>query len=288
MSPMPTDKYRAFAPIDLPDRTWPGARITKAPIWCSVDLRDGNQALVNPMGAVRKLRMFETLVKLGQDHDVRPTLLSALRDDDPLRRVDAALALARLEPPHMRLVPALVDGLGLDDAKRRWWATRLLVETGRLAPEVLPVLLGLSRSDERPVVRRMARHALRELSRDDPDAARALVEATRDPDVPARRAGYAALASVLAPEPQVVARLTEALGSEPDPASRRIATVALAELAYLDQDAVVQLLMGWRPRTSGAILDALTQADPGLAASLSYEIWKRGGKKGATAASGGR
>ena len=65
MSPMPTEKYRAFAPIDLPDRTWPGARITKAPIWCSVDLRDGNQALVNPMGAVRKRRMFETLVKLG-------------------------------------------------------------------------------------------------------------------------------------------------------------------------------------------------------------------------------
>jgi 2-isopropylmalate synthase len=65
MSPMPTEKYRAFTPIDLPDRTWPGARITKAPIWCSVDLRDGNQALVNPMGAVRKRRMFETLVELG-------------------------------------------------------------------------------------------------------------------------------------------------------------------------------------------------------------------------------
>ncbi len=65
MSPMPTEKYRAFTPIDLPDRTWPGAQITRAPIWCSVDLRDGNQALVNPMGAVRKRRMFETLVKLG-------------------------------------------------------------------------------------------------------------------------------------------------------------------------------------------------------------------------------
>jgi 2-isopropylmalate synthase len=62
---MPTQKYRAFSPIDLSDRTWPGAQITKAPIWCSVDLRDGNQALVNPMGAVRKRRMFDTLVKLG-------------------------------------------------------------------------------------------------------------------------------------------------------------------------------------------------------------------------------
>ena len=63
------------------------------------------------------------------------------------------------------------------------------------------------------------------------------------------------------------------------------AALALAELAYLDQEAVVQLLISWQPRTSGAILDALTQADPMLAASLSYEIWRQGGKKEAAAAS---
>jgi hypothetical protein len=103
---------------------------------------------------------------------------------------------------------------------------------------VLPVLLGLSRGHDQPAVRRMARHALRELARDDPEAARALVEATRDPDIPARRAGYAALAAILAPEPAVVGRLTEALGSEPDPASRRIATVALAELASRDASVI--------------------------------------------------
>jgi 2-isopropylmalate synthase len=62
---MPFHKYRAFAPIDLPDRQWPSKTITKAPIWCSVDLRDGNQALVEPMGPERKRRMFDTLVKLG-------------------------------------------------------------------------------------------------------------------------------------------------------------------------------------------------------------------------------
>jgi 2-isopropylmalate synthase len=64
-SGMPTRKYQAFEPIDLPDRTWPGAKITAAPIWCSVDLRDGNQALVEPMDAARKRRMFETLVAMG-------------------------------------------------------------------------------------------------------------------------------------------------------------------------------------------------------------------------------
>jgi len=62
---MPFHKYRPFTPIDLPNRQWPSKTITKAPIWCSVDLRDGNQALVEPMGPERKRRMFDTLVKLG-------------------------------------------------------------------------------------------------------------------------------------------------------------------------------------------------------------------------------
>ncbi len=63
--PMPFDKYRPYPDIVLPDRTWPSKRITKAPLWCSVDLRDGNQALIDPMDPVRKLRMFETLVQIG-------------------------------------------------------------------------------------------------------------------------------------------------------------------------------------------------------------------------------
>lgn len=62
---MPIEKYRPFEPVDLPDRTWPGRVITRAPVWCSVDLRDGNQALVNPMDQERKKRMFETLVQMG-------------------------------------------------------------------------------------------------------------------------------------------------------------------------------------------------------------------------------
>jgi 2-isopropylmalate synthase len=65
MSTMPIQKYRPFAAIDLPDRRWPTRVIEKAPIWCSVDLRDGNQALIEPMGPDRKRRMFELLVKLG-------------------------------------------------------------------------------------------------------------------------------------------------------------------------------------------------------------------------------
>src|SRR5271166_3179350 len=65
MPSMPIHKYRPFPTIDLPDRRWPTQVIDRAPLWCSVDLRDGNQALVEPMGPDRKRRMFELLVKLG-------------------------------------------------------------------------------------------------------------------------------------------------------------------------------------------------------------------------------
>ena len=62
---MAFDKYLPFVPLDLRDRTWPDKRLTKAPRWCSVDLRDGNQALIDPMDPERKRRMFEALVKMG-------------------------------------------------------------------------------------------------------------------------------------------------------------------------------------------------------------------------------
>lgn len=58
-------KYKPFSPIHLPDRTWPDKTITQAPVWCSVDLRDGNQALINPMGPAKKMEMFRTLLKIG-------------------------------------------------------------------------------------------------------------------------------------------------------------------------------------------------------------------------------
>jgi 2-isopropylmalate synthase len=65
--PMPFDKYVPFRPLPLaiPDRRWPNVQIERAPRWCAVDLRDGNQALIDPMDPARKLKMFETLVEMG-------------------------------------------------------------------------------------------------------------------------------------------------------------------------------------------------------------------------------
>jgi len=62
---MPVHKYAPFPPIALPDRTWPERVITRPPLWCAVDLRDGNQALIDPMTPDRKRRMFELLVRMG-------------------------------------------------------------------------------------------------------------------------------------------------------------------------------------------------------------------------------
>ncbi|RDI75334.1 2-isopropylmalate synthase [Gaiella occulta] len=63
--PMPFHKYRPYETVDLPDRTWPDVVLERAPIWCSTDLRDGNQALVNPMDSARKRRFFDLLLALG-------------------------------------------------------------------------------------------------------------------------------------------------------------------------------------------------------------------------------
>ena len=67
-SGMPVGKYLPFdqqISVELADRTWPTKRMTQAPRWCAVDLRDGNQALIDPMSPERKMRMFNLLVRLG-------------------------------------------------------------------------------------------------------------------------------------------------------------------------------------------------------------------------------
>ena len=65
VSPMPFQRYSPFPPVELPDRTWPDRTIARAPQWCSVDLRDGNQALIDPMDVDRKMRMFRLLLAMG-------------------------------------------------------------------------------------------------------------------------------------------------------------------------------------------------------------------------------
>jgi hypothetical protein len=165
----------------------------------------------------------------GRD-DVDRALRRALHAGDAALRFGAAFTSARLEPPAPRLLPALVEALGLPDGDRRWAAAKLLVETGRLHGEVLLVVLGLLREATSPVVRRMATYCLRELAPDRPEALRALLAASRDADAALRRASYTALAVLLDSPPEAAARLHEAAESDADPAARRIAFRALEQL----------------------------------------------------------
>src|SRR4029450_4291148 len=76
----PRTKYRPFTPVSLPDRTWPNAVIARPPIWCSSDLRDGNQALIEPMDQRRKQLMFDTLVN-GAFKEIQVAFPSASQTD---------------------------------------------------------------------------------------------------------------------------------------------------------------------------------------------------------------
>ena len=67
-SGMPCHRYHPFPAVDLPDRKWPARTITSAPRWLSTDLRDGNQALIDPMSPARKHKMFDLLIQIGRAH----------------------------------------------------------------------------------------------------------------------------------------------------------------------------------------------------------------------------
>jgi HEAT repeat protein len=179
---------------------------------------------------------FVALHRAG--HPVRPALRTALRSDVPLRRFGAAATCARVAPPGPELLPALVEGLGSPERDVRWAAARLLTTTGRLHGEVLPLLLGLVRRGEQAMLRRMATFCLRELAPDRPEAARELLAASRDEDLHVRRAALVALAGLFDPPPEVAERLLEVVASEAEIVSRRLAALALGELASTWPDVV--------------------------------------------------
>ncbi len=189
-------------------------------------------ALVEALGDAERSvasAAVEALVAIGREHDVSAALRRGLRAPGALARFHAAWAHARLEPPGPALLPALVGVLGNEARELRWRAARLLVETGRLHPEVATLVGGLVRTGEPLRLRCMACHCLRELAPDDPGAAAALLEASRAVQPPLRRAALTALAGLLAPPAAVEARLQEAARDEADEASRELARSALAQ-----------------------------------------------------------
>jgi HEAT repeat protein len=208
----------------------------------------------------------DALVQIsGDDPEVKAVLRNQLQSDEPRRRYGAAFTSARLGPPELRLIPALVEGLQSEHGDVRWSAAKLLVDAGRLHAEVLPIVLGLMRGGTTPAVRRMATYCTRELAPEDPEGAAALLDATRDVDLTVRRAAFSALVVLIDPPAEVALRLIETVQGDPDPATRRIAAVALGHVA------------SWAPPDrQAAVRDVLraaeTSEDPLLARAASSAL----------------
>ncbi|MDH3520336.1 MAG: HEAT repeat domain-containing protein [Myxococcales bacterium] len=188
------------------------------------------ERLADPVHGVASAASRALAQLAPRDAQVRRGLDRALRGEEPMRRWRAALTYPRFEPPSLKLLPVLIDASGAPDRHVRWATTKLLVDLGRLQPEVLPVLLERSHADPRPVARRMLVHALRGLAPDRSETARALLAATQDRDAAVRRAALAGLAALLDPPAEVLERLCETLRGDDDAASRRIAATALGAL----------------------------------------------------------
>lgn len=181
----------------------------------------------------------DSLAKLATTcPEVNAVVRSALRGETAGQRWFAAFTYSRIEPVGPRLLPALIEALGSEAGDVRWAAARLLVNTGRVYGEVLPLALGLARTDPNPAVRCMALYCLRELAPDEPKCAQAVVEATRDSDCDVRRAALTSLASFTCAPTAMFDRLVEVTRDASDPASQRIATFALGALGARSQIAL--------------------------------------------------
>jgi len=169
MLDQPATKYQASAPVGLRDRRWPDAVLSRPPVWCSVDLRDGNQALIEPMDPARKLRLFETLVAIGFKQIEVGFPSASQADFDFVRllieqdRIPDDVTIQVLTPARDHLVSQTFDALR--------GAPRAIVHLyNATAPVMRRVVLGL---DEDGIVDLATRHAamLRDLAAQQPDTA---------------------------------------------------------------------------------------------------------------------
>ena len=181
----------------------------------------------DPRVARAATRALERIGRQREPETVLVALRAALRSEDPRRRLEAAWTWARLEPPPVKLLPAVVSALGDLDGDARWRAARLLVELARMHGEVAPVVRNLAAADQPARVRRIGLAALRELEPESDAAVAAHLAASRDPDVGLARLALLGLAGLAGPTDEVSRRFAEVAASHADPACRTIAARAL-------------------------------------------------------------
>jgi HEAT repeat protein len=218
------------------------------------------EALGDPVLSVARAAS-EALTRLARKvTGVEEVVHRALRSDEPSRRWHAVLVSSRIEPPSPRLLPPTVEALASEESEVRWTAARLLVEAGRVNPEVLPLVIGLVRCGDSARVRSMAAYCVRELAPEQPESASALLDATRDSDVLVRRAALTALAGLSDPAPEIFERLSEIMDDPSDPGSRRIAAHALGVLGAVGGARISEISLRTLRRIAESESDRAVQA----------------------------
>ena len=198
----------------------------------------------------------EAATRLRDEPGLRAELLRLLKEGSPLGRFGAAFVLFHAQPG-LRVLPALLDALELEDGDLRWSATHMLALLGRTQPEVLPVLVEEARGAVRPRRRRMALYVLRELGPEREEVQRVLLDALDDPDADVQRAALSSLPKLLEPTGECLDRTLHALQDSPDPRMRRIAAVAAPDVAGGDPARLA--------RARAALEHARRDEDPDLA-----------------------
>jgi HEAT repeat protein len=213
--------------------------------------------------ATQRRACGEASERMSREPELRDGVLRLLREGAPHARFAAAFALFPSEPG-LRLLPALLDALELEDGDQRWAATHLLTTLGTRQGEVLPVLLHEAREAASPRRRRMSLYAVRELAPGSPEVAATLLAALDDGDGDVRRAALSSLAKLADPDPACLERVLGTLRDDPDPRMRRIAAVALPALVGSD------------PERAALARDLLAragaEADPALARAASLAL----------------
>jgi HEAT repeat protein len=197
--------------------------------------------------------------RLPGDPDLRQSLLARLRDAQPQVRFAAAWILFQSERPSLRLLPALLDALELEDGDVRWSAAHMLATLGRLQGEVFPVLLHELANAASELRRRMALYALRELAPERPETCHAFLAALDDSSPDLRRAALSSLGKLHEPTLACLEQALAALDRDPDPRARRIAAAVLPPLATRHPDSL--------PAAREALRTAADSTDPSLARS---------------------
>jgi HEAT repeat protein len=212
----------------------------------------------------QRIACDEAISRVRKDPDFRRTLLDLLRDGEPRTRLSVAFVLFHTETPTLRLLPALLDALELDDGDLRWSAARMLTTLGRMQGEVFPLLLHETRHSKNALRRRMGLYVLRELGPEREEIRSTLLAALDDVDSEVRRAALSSLVKLTEPDRACLDRALRALDEDPDQRMRRIAAVVVPDLMGADPEG---------PARARASLERAARADdPGLARAASTAL----------------